>query len=185
MINFKFLWKLRTVTCISPFLLRRSSTSKYKSISCFHLRHMSESSIDEANIGIPNPKDPLGRTYRILKDDVVNLSKGRINIPDEEYFPYFCDFAIIGGGIMGSSIAYWLQQRVNKALKIVVIERDPTVSFVHAFEISKYISHTITILHYCFYFSMKKHLLYCLSEESDSSFLFLKTFKCPYLVQNS
>jgi NADPH-dependent 2,4-dienoyl-CoA reductase/sulfur reductase-like enzyme len=39
-----------------------------------------------------------------------------------------CDIVIIGGGVVGASIAYWIQQRVPKAVNIVVLEKDPTVS---------------------------------------------------------
>ncbi|CAH1787517.1 unnamed protein product [Owenia fusiformis] len=42
--------------------------------------------------------------------------------------PNQSDFLIIGGGIMGSSIAYWLKQRFPKGLSVTVIERDPTYS---------------------------------------------------------
>ena len=40
------------------------------------------------------------------------------------HFPRSCDVLIIGGGIMGCSIAYWLTQmsRIN----VIVVERDPT-----------------------------------------------------------
>lgn len=41
--------------------------------------------------------------------------------------PKVCDVIIIGGGVMGSSIAYWLRSRVfSEHFKVVVIERDPT-----------------------------------------------------------
>ena len=39
--------------------------------------------------------------------------------------PRHCDIVIIGGGVIGCSAAYWLQQR-SPELRIVVIERDPT-----------------------------------------------------------
>ncbi|XP_017879641.1 FAD-dependent oxidoreductase domain-containing protein 1 [Ceratina calcarata] len=43
--------------------------------------------------------------------------------------PKRCDIAIIGGGAMGSSIAYWLRKRVySEDCKVVVIERDPMYS---------------------------------------------------------
>lgn len=43
-------------------------------------------------------------------------------------FPHHCDIVIIGGGIMGCSIAYWLKKRSPTGLNIVVVERDPTYS---------------------------------------------------------
>lgn len=44
-----------------------------------------------------------------------------------ENLPQHCDVLIIGGGCMGSSIAYWLKQRALEGLRIVVVEKDPTV----------------------------------------------------------
>jgi FAD-dependent oxidoreductase domain-containing protein 1 len=42
------------------------------------------------------------------------------------YFPRHCDIVIIGGGIMGCSIAYWLKQRGHdNGLRVIVVERDP------------------------------------------------------------
>lgn len=38
------------------------------------------------------------------------------------------DVAILGGGGMGSSIAYWLG-RLNPAISVAVIERDPTYTY--------------------------------------------------------
>lgn len=81
---------------------------------------------EDDDLGVHIPKDPLGRVARIFKEDMKNLMKGRLIIPEEEYFPHFCDIVIIGGGAMGSSIAYWLKQRVGKALNVVVVEKDPT-----------------------------------------------------------
>lgn len=44
--------------------------------------------------------------------------------------PENCDVVIIGGGVIGSSIAYWLKQRIYTSdFKVVVVEKDPMVSF--------------------------------------------------------
>lgn len=40
--------------------------------------------------------------------------------------PHTCDIVIIGGGVIGSSIAYWLKDTAYKGSNIVVIEKDPT-----------------------------------------------------------
>lgn len=46
------------------------------------------------------------------------------NLPPER-----ADIVIVGGGVVGWSVAYWLKQkeRMQGALKVVVVERDPTV----------------------------------------------------------
>ena len=36
------------------------------------------------------------------------------------------DVVIIGGGVMGSSVAYWLSRRAGRDLKVAVVERDPS-----------------------------------------------------------
>ncbi|MEE6525161.1 hypothetical protein FKM82_024995, partial [Ascaphus truei] len=48
----------------------------------------------------------------------------------EKYPPERADIVIIGGGVIGWSIAYWLKQKEHRqgALKVVVVERDPTYS---------------------------------------------------------
>lgn len=47
------------------------------------------------------------------------------NLPPER-----ADIVIVGGGVVGWSIAYWLKQKemMRGAMKIVVVERDSTVS---------------------------------------------------------
>lgn len=46
------------------------------------------------------------------------------NLPPER-----ADIVIVGGGVVGWSIAYWLKQKemMRGAMKIVVVERDSTV----------------------------------------------------------
>lgn len=75
---------------------------------------------------------PLRRTWRILKNDFKRVME-RINDPFGDYhphsiFPEHCDILIIGGGIMGSSIAYWLKERALDGLRVVVVERDITIN---------------------------------------------------------
>jgi len=47
-------------------------------------------------------------------------------VPDD--FQTHCDVLIIGGGGVGSSIAYWLKEKARDGLNVVVVEKDDTVS---------------------------------------------------------
>ena len=72
---------------------------------------------------------------RLLSLASMNLkaSKTRDSIKQNVY-----DVTIVGGGIMGSSSAYFLANRMRPEMeKICVIERDPTVSKTIRTEIAK------------------------------------------------
>ncbi|XP_066583653.1 FAD-dependent oxidoreductase domain-containing protein 1-like [Prorops nasuta] len=43
-------------------------------------------------------------------------------------FPERCDVLIVGGGAMGSSVAYWLGKKAYKTLSVVVLEKDNSYS---------------------------------------------------------
>jgi len=73
-------------------------------------------SVYEANRPI---KNPYKRTW-----DVLTGSKKTKFL--KEGFDAYYDIAIIGGGAIGSCIAYFLANRILKGHKIAVIERDPT-----------------------------------------------------------
>lgn len=45
------------------------------------------------------------------------------------YMKSTVDIAIIGGGVIGSSVAYWLSISAPKSTRILVIERDPSYAF--------------------------------------------------------
>lgn len=68
-------------------------------------------------------KDPLERSWDILRGSKKTKFL-------KEDFDAFYDIAIIGGGAIGSCVAYFLANRVYKQHKICVIERDPTVSLL-------------------------------------------------------
>lgn len=100
----------------------------------------------------PNEENPMSRTFNILKTDLnkftdkfkSNKTSTQEEISDEEKLKRFegcsshdgpqdifqthCDVLVIGGGGVGSSVAYWLKQRVRDGLNVVVVERDSTVS---------------------------------------------------------
>lgn len=44
-------------------------------------------------------------------------------------FQTHCDVLVIGGGGVGSSIAYWLKKKAREGLNVVVVEKDPTVNY--------------------------------------------------------
>lgn len=97
-------------------------------------------------------ENPISRTLRLLRADGARI-KNFILPPtaseadrkaaeaDEELterkmadlqaatteFQSHCDILIIGGGGVGSSIAYWLKKRAFSGLNVVVLEKDPTV----------------------------------------------------------
>lgn len=66
---------------------------------------------------------PIKRSLDVLGITGRNDPKTHNNL----YFPRHCDIVIIGGGIMGCSIAYWLKQRGHdNGLRVIVVERDPS-----------------------------------------------------------
>ncbi|XP_011506222.1 PREDICTED: FAD-dependent oxidoreductase domain-containing protein 1-like [Ceratosolen solmsi marchali] len=46
--------------------------------------------------------------------------------PNAPIFPNYCDILIIGGGAIGSSIAYWCKRLGKASLRVAVVEKDPT-----------------------------------------------------------
>lgn len=80
-----------------------------------------------------NFRNPLGKLGRALKNDMkylVSILDGHVdenNLKPKHWFPNYCDILIVGGGVIGSSIAYWLQQRALNGLHVVVVEKDPSV----------------------------------------------------------
>jgi hypothetical protein len=74
----------------------------------------------------------LWRSYpRILKNcenrDKSCVRNQTINLLKRNYSS---DVVVIGGGAMGASVAYWLKDKTvgsKKDLRVVVIEKDPTV----------------------------------------------------------
>ena len=76
------------------------------------------------------PKNPFSKTFSIIKDDLSDVKNMALNQKVNRSlnrFPSHCDVLVVGGGVMGSSIAYWIKQRALDGLKVVVVERDPSV----------------------------------------------------------
>jgi hypothetical protein len=77
-----------------------------------------------------HPQNPIEKTWSIFRDDIRDIKDMLLNKPlkrSTRYFPTHCDVLIVGGGVMGSSIAFWIKQRVLDGLKVVVLEKDPSV----------------------------------------------------------
>lgn len=75
-------------------------------------------------------QDAIERSVNVLLHDVDLIKERRLTRREDEVFPAQVDIAIIGGGIMGSSIAHALKQRAPDSFSVMVIERDP--QYTHA-----------------------------------------------------
>ncbi|XP_055634547.1 FAD-dependent oxidoreductase domain-containing protein 1 [Toxorhynchites rutilus septentrionalis] len=86
-----------------------------------------------------NTQNPISRTMKLLGNDMKNLKEFLLPSQQEkdstdsyleryrrEDFQNHCDVLVIGGGGVGSSIAYWLKKRARSGLNVVVVEKDST-----------------------------------------------------------
>jgi len=83
--------------------------------------------------------DRAAQMLKALKNDwktlkrLISFKKDSSNFIDiwnerRNIIPRHCDVLIIGGGAIGSSIAYWLRQKFyREEFSVVVVEKDPTV----------------------------------------------------------
>lgn len=77
-----------------------------------------------------SPWEVLKEEFRALKQGNFTSESSNVKVPRES------DILIIGGGLIGSSVAYWLKQRNPKALSITIVERDPSVRIFFSFSLS-------------------------------------------------
>lgn len=135
----------------SPQLVARFGVGHWTKRSCRSFSQTAISCKDNKNYPedpAPLPtENPISRTLRLLKNDMGKVKNFLISPakapakPDDQLdirdfaqkqtetteFQSHCDVLIIGGGGIGSSIAYWLKKRAFSGLNVVVLEKDPTV----------------------------------------------------------
>lgn len=86
-------------------------------------------------------ENPILRTLRVLSSDITNAYKVVTGGPVAPRNPTHADVLIIGGGGIGSSIAYWLKEKSNAdSFDVLVVEKDPTVS-IELLQLSQFSSH--------------------------------------------
>jgi len=103
--------------------------------SCLCVRHKSDLPTKQPdNYYDPDAihENPLERCKRFVKRDINEIWK-KANDPFDQYeddkiFPKTVDILIVGGGVIGSSIAYWLQNKCRDGLTIAVVEKDLSVN---------------------------------------------------------
>lgn len=103
--------------------------------SCLCIRHKSDlPSKQPSNFYDPDAihENPIERCKRFIKRDLNDLWK-LANDPFNQYednkiFPKTVDILIVGGGVIGSSIAYWLQNKCRDGISIAVVEKDLSVN---------------------------------------------------------
>uniref|UniRef100_A0A2A4IXJ2 FAD-dependent oxidoreductase domain-containing protein 1 n=1 Tax=Heliothis virescens TaxID=7102 RepID=A0A2A4IXJ2_HELVI len=65
--------------------------------------------------------NPVQKTLNVLANDIPAI----IGSKDKPYvYPEHADVVVIGGGFIGSAVAYWLKKRTGEGLSVVVLEKD-------------------------------------------------------------
>ncbi|KFM73149.1 FAD-dependent oxidoreductase domain-containing protein 1, partial [Stegodyphus mimosarum] len=100
------------------FKIVKSSLLRPNFVSRFYPKPRSSEDVDK----IQKYKD-LNSKDKVKKNDpsIARKDTG----PTERKFPKYTDYAIVGGGVMGSAIAYFMKQRDPHNFQLMVVERDP------------------------------------------------------------
>lgn len=69
------------------------------------------------------PFDAPKKTYEIPIEKIDYFIQNR---ESQTLFQHHCDVLVIGGGGIGSSIAYWIKRKASEGVNVVVVEKDPT-----------------------------------------------------------
>lgn len=114
------------------FKMSSAVSSKILNNACFRKRLQSSIAFQLSRFSTDND-NPFSKTFNIIKNDFIGMKEMVLgeNNPKANIFPQHCDVLIVGGGIMGSSIAYWLKQRALDGVRLVVAEKDCTVNMNH------------------------------------------------------
>lgn len=108
-------------------VLRHNACRKFETFPSLRagVRFMSVNS-GGSDSGPPPERIPRAGKYRsawtILKEEAEGISKMK---PPGTDVPRETDVLVIGGGVLGSSVAYWMKERNPKGSNVVVVERDP------------------------------------------------------------
>lgn len=149
--------------------------------SCLiHLQN--EDDEEYIEVKVPEKPNPINRTYNILSHDVKSIID--TSMPPLQEFASHVDVLVIGGGVMGSAIAYWLKQRTGRnCFSVSVVEKDPSVCCTN-YSVPLFLS-LLEVNIYCFYYYSTQDLQqYYRWVDYGSSFHLKKIFKCLYTEQS-
>ncbi|OWA50008.1 FAD-dependent oxidoreductase domain-containing protein 1 [Hypsibius exemplaris] len=124
-------------SCFGSAAFRRTSSRTF-STTKFLTAGADDGTTKPGSKGYEPPVElsPMERIIKFVKTDTkgmwdtLRMHKTDLGHLEDRIFPNFCDILIIGGGIMGSAVAYYMKERVPESFTIVVVEKDP--SYAHA-----------------------------------------------------